>query len=162
MGEGLFRQCPIFYNFFIHTFLDDYETSSPPSSACVRMMMLRIPLRETWPTGVLEWHNLVDTWRPPINHHAVAGFREWWFFAHFTSYQWPSCNHEIIVSVEFNVNLVRGTISTKKMCSLWNGKQKILNWGCFCQYGFMSQFIEGIEPIYIEYLVHARTAQKLW
>ena len=50
----------------------------------------------------------------------------------------------------------------QKMCSLWNGKQKILNWGCFCQYGFMSQFIEGIEPIYIEYLVHARTAQKLW
>ena len=40
--------------------------------------------------------------------------------------------------------------------------KKILNWGCFCRYGFMSQFIEGIEPIYIEYLVHARTAQKLW
>ena len=43
----------------------------------------------------------------------------------------------------------------QKMCSLWNGKQKILNWGCFCQYGFMSQFIEGIEPIYIEYLVRS-------
>ena len=29
-----------------------------------------------------------------------------------------------------------------------------------CQYGFMSQFIEGIEPIYIEYLVHGPVQHK--
>ena len=49
-------------------------------SKLLRMMMM--PLRETWPTGVLEWHNLADTWRPPINYH--AGWWSWEGFCNVT------------------------------------------------------------------------------